>query len=290
MKCSPGEKLISVNKDVAPGCPCPHPKCIKVAAATRTAAPNGCTIKGKFVAFPKCSRCSCNGDSFGCVPLCTLSTRKCSPGEMLISVNKDVAPGCPCPHPKCVKAPNGCTIKGKFVAFPKCSRCSCNGDSIGCVPLCTLSTMKCSPGEKLISVNKDVAPGCPCPHPKCVKEPAAPTACKDNHKNCAFWARDGECKKNPKYMLPNCGLSCGHCSNKVTGGTCKSVSKGVCRKIATKRGRSRMKVYKKGSGPAGCYVITGKGYMVYNDAASKAKCSKERMCFCQKAMLPSGPW
>lgn len=30
----------------------------------------------------------------------------------------------------------------------------------------------------------------------------------DNHPNCAYWARRGECKKNPRYMLVNCKKSC----------------------------------------------------------------------------------
>jgi prolyl 4-hydroxylase len=35
--------------------------------------------------------------------------------------------------------------------------------------------------------------------------------CKDNHKNCEFWAEEGECKQNPKYMLENCKKACKVC-------------------------------------------------------------------------------
>ncbi|RCN29451.1 shTK domain protein [Ancylostoma caninum] len=35
--------------------------------------------------------------------------------------------------------------------------------------------------------------------------------CCDKHPSCASWARQGECSKNPKWMLPNCQLSCHNC-------------------------------------------------------------------------------
>ena len=31
---------------------------------------------------------------------------------------------------------------------------------------------------------------------------------QDQHKNCAFWAKSGECEANPGYMLKNCKTSC----------------------------------------------------------------------------------
>ena len=37
------------------------------------------------------------------------------------------------------------------------------------------------------------------------------SACKDKNKRCKFWASTGQCRKNPKYMLPNCSKSCGKC-------------------------------------------------------------------------------
>jgi hypothetical protein len=42
-----------------------------------------------------------------------------------------------------------------------------------------------------------------------------PTAevCKDNNKWCEDWAKSGECKKNPAYMLENCKKSCKVCDS-----------------------------------------------------------------------------
>eukprot|EP00935_MAST-01C_sp_MAST-1C-sp1_P000744 g744.t1 len=37
--------------------------------------------------------------------------------------------------------------------------------------------------------------------------------CTDLHPNCSKWAAEGECTANAHYMLYNCGLSCGVCSN-----------------------------------------------------------------------------
>ena len=39
----------------------------------------------------------------------------------------------------------------------------------------------------------------------------AKPACVDEHKDCCSWAQKGECKKNPKYMLSKCRLSCKQC-------------------------------------------------------------------------------
>jgi hypothetical protein len=33
----------------------------------------------------------------------------------------------------------------------------------------------------------------------------------NEHENCAMWARNGECPKNPDYMMATCRLSCGNC-------------------------------------------------------------------------------
>ena len=38
-----------------------------------------------------------------------------------------------------------------------------------------------------------------------------PSACEDKNKRCKLWAFNGECVKNPKYMLFNCPKSCGVC-------------------------------------------------------------------------------
>ena len=42
------------------------------------------------------------------------------------------------------------------------------------------------------------------------------TGCKDTNEQCAAWAKDGECKNNPAYMLPNCAKSCNMCGPKET--------------------------------------------------------------------------
>ncbi|KAL9179342.1 hypothetical protein ACHAXT_008632 [Thalassiosira profunda] len=35
--------------------------------------------------------------------------------------------------------------------------------------------------------------------------------CEDNEPDCGLWAREGECRANPDYMLVNCPISCGSC-------------------------------------------------------------------------------
>ena len=39
-------------------------------------------------------------------------------------------------------------------------------------------------------------------------------ACEDSHENCALWARQGECRKNPHYMENSCATSCAICDKK----------------------------------------------------------------------------
>ena len=36
--------------------------------------------------------------------------------------------------------------------------------------------------------------------------------CIDANERCSSWAAEGECKKNPGYMLTSCRLSCHSCS------------------------------------------------------------------------------
>lgn len=36
--------------------------------------------------------------------------------------------------------------------------------------------------------------------------------CEDHHPRCGHWAAKGECKKNPKWMLKHCKVSCGKCT------------------------------------------------------------------------------
>ena len=40
--------------------------------------------------------------------------------------------------------------------------------------------------------------------------------CKDNNNQCAYWAKNNECQKNPKYMLLQCQKSCNVCRPKST--------------------------------------------------------------------------
>ena len=35
--------------------------------------------------------------------------------------------------------------------------------------------------------------------------------CVDDHEECEFWAKEGECEKNPNYMLTSCAKSCSVC-------------------------------------------------------------------------------
>jgi hypothetical protein len=32
--------------------------------------------------------------------------------------------------------------------------------------------------------------------------------CSDKYDKCSFWANNGQCEKNPNYMLQNCCKSC----------------------------------------------------------------------------------
>ena len=38
-----------------------------------------------------------------------------------------------------------------------------------------------------------------------------PIGCKDKNKQCASWAKNGECAKNPDFMNENCAKSCNKC-------------------------------------------------------------------------------
>ena len=41
--------------------------------------------------------------------------------------------------------------------------------------------------------------------------------CSDKNKDCGYWAKIGECNKNPDYMLTSCEVSCGSCHTKAFG-------------------------------------------------------------------------
>jgi len=44
----------------------------------------------------------------------------------------------------------------------------------------------------------------------------ATASCTDDSQYCGFWAADGECQKNPGYMLIRCAKSCGACGAEST--------------------------------------------------------------------------
>lgn len=41
------------------------------------------------------------------------------------------------------------------------------------------------------------------------------TGCRDKHntRECEGWAKKDECRRNPKWMIPNCRQSCGRCND-----------------------------------------------------------------------------
>ena len=66
-----------------------------------------------------------------------------------------------------------------------------------------------------------------CPWPFACDLGSAPCRrgeCIDGDERCAGWAAEGECKKNPGYMLTTCRSSCHSCSpaSAGDGGTSES--------------------------------------------------------------------
>ena len=43
--------------------------------------------------------------------------------------------------------------------------------------------------------------------------------CRDENPNCVWWAEEGECSRNPDYMLHNCKASCKQCRHSITDDT-----------------------------------------------------------------------
>jgi len=43
--------------------------------------------------------------------------------------------------------------------------------------------------------------------------------CRDLNPSCGEWQRAGQCSANPQFMLMNCRLSCGECSEKASSGS-----------------------------------------------------------------------
>jgi prolyl 4-hydroxylase len=47
--------------------------------------------------------------------------------------------------------------------------------------------------------------------PQKITDHSDDSECEDSHANCSYWAENGECDSNPKYMLTKCAKSCGIC-------------------------------------------------------------------------------
>lgn len=45
----------------------------------------------------------------------------------------------------------------------------------------------------------------------CMSHNLATKECEDQNESCNSWARKGECRKNPSFMMLNCRKSCGTC-------------------------------------------------------------------------------
>lgn len=59
--------------------------------------------------------------------------------------------------------------------------------------------------------------------------------CRDTHKYCADWAKAGECKSNPAWMLKGCPVACDECENECAdhNSHCSSwKARGECKKNA----------------------------------------------------------
>lgn len=84
-----------------------------------------------------------------------------------------------------------------------------------CSKPCKLKDSDC-PGNGF--VNKDckcMCPGKPIQSCKSTTKPKKGN-CEDLHHSCSFWAAQGECGKNPKFMLKNCKLSCKACNDQIS--------------------------------------------------------------------------
>ncbi|XP_033104243.1 balbiani ring protein 3-like isoform X2 [Anneissia japonica] len=106
----------------------------------------------------------------------------------------------------CPVSCNACVVAGTNI---RCSdgdsRCpewalkgECRTNTDWMIRKCKLSCKQC------VTDNYDVKP------PQTSPTPQAPD-CKDTTKKCVGWAKNGDCEKNPKWMKPNCPLSCNSC-------------------------------------------------------------------------------
>eukprot|EP00106_Octopus_bimaculoides_P005593 XP_014773035.1 PREDICTED: uncharacterized protein LOC106871202 [Octopus bimaculoides] len=51
--------------------------------------------------------------------------------------------------------------------------------------------------------------------PNCKKSCKQCSKCEDQNMHCSYWAKSGECRKNPDYMISNCKKSCNKCDVKT---------------------------------------------------------------------------
>ncbi|XP_068085156.1 hatching enzyme 1.2-like [Anabrus simplex] len=80
--------------------------------------------------------------------------------------------------------------------------------------------------------------------------PTKPSACSDNNRFCRYWARIGECQKNPTWMLVNCANSCNQC-----GRACANYNN-LCNQWAALRECEKNPDYMVIFCPAACHTCT----------------------------------
>ena len=56
------------------------------------------------------------------------------------------------------------------------------------------------------------------PSPGTTIGPTPSPSCTDKSQHCNYWARNGECQKNPSYMNESCRKSCNLCNGGGGGG------------------------------------------------------------------------
>ena len=58
--------------------------------------------------------------------------------------------------------------------------------------------------------------------------------CRDKETDCQWWANEGECSQNPRYMLSDCRMSCDVC-----GMTDEEIEDVISELLATKQEEER---------------------------------------------------
>jgi len=127
-----------------------------------------------------------------------------------------------------------CTKNPNYMLTSCCASCknTTGGGGTGChtVPTndtnyCT-STCTCSENEGDCDSDAQCNKGLVCREQGSVDRCVKPStggggSCSDSNTNCSAWARNGECTRNPGYMLTNCCASCN--AGGGTGGSCHTV-------------------------------------------------------------------